>query len=394
VTGPAAIRVVDVAKRFRLEHDRATSIKGTVLKGFRRGAVEDFWALDGVSFDVPQGSTFALIGRNGSGKSTLLKCMARILRPDRGEIVIDGRMSALLELGAGFHPELSGRENVFLNASILGLSAHEVRARFDDIVDFAGLERFIDTPVKNYSSGMYVRLGFSVAINVEPDVLLVDEVLGVGDEQFQQKCLVKFADLKRDGRTVVVVSHAMAQIRTLCDSAAWLDTGGLRQYGPAHEVVDAYLDDVRKARAEEAGPGPASGGPITELSAVDEAGRAAREIDPGGPLRIRIGYEPPEHPAPVALVLDVRRSDGIQVARAELGPHDGTTSRAGTLLYRVDQVRLVPADYTVTASVVDADSGRLVEAGEPVAGFTVRRTPTASRFGVVDLAGDWSADGA
>ena len=183
----AAVVVEDVHKRFRLEHDAATSIKGAVLRGLRRGSVEEFWALKGVSLEVPEGSTFGLVGHNGSGKSTLLKCLARILRPDRGRIHIEGRMSALLELGAGFHPELSGRENVFLNAAILGLPAAEVRRRFDDIVAFAGLEHFIDTPVKNYSSGMYVRLGFSVAINIEPDVLLVDEVLAVGDEEFQQK---------------------------------------------------------------------------------------------------------------------------------------------------------------------------------------------------------------
>ena len=392
MTQPAAIRVDDVAKRFRLEHDRASSLKGTVLRGFRRGAVEEFWALQGVTFDVPQGSTFALVGRNGSGKSTLLKCMARILRPDRGSIAIDGRMSALLELGAGFHHELSGRENVFLNASILGLPAAEVRNRFDDIVEFAGLERFIDTPVKNYSSGMYVRLGFSVAINVEPDVLLVDEVLAVGDEQFQQRCLAKFADLKRDGRTVVVVSHAMSLIRSLCDTAVWLDNGHLRQYGTAEEVVESYLDEVRRAPDADAPADGPTGGPITDVAAIGADGAPARELDPGDPLRVRIGWSPPSGANGLALVLDVRRSDGIQVARAELPRGLAPTEERATLVYDIDAVRLVPADYSVTASVVDADSGRLVHAGGTVARFTVRASSGATRFGVVDLAGRWSVD--
>jgi ABC-type polysaccharide/polyol phosphate transport system ATPase subunit len=389
---PAAITVDDVAKRFRLEHDRSSSIKGAVLRGFRRGSVEEFWALGGVSFDIPQGSTFALVGRNGSGKSTLLKCMARILRPDRGTISIDGRMSALLELGAGFHPELSGRENVYLNASILGLSAQEVRARFDDIVGFAGLERFIDTPVKNYSSGMYVRLGFSVAINVDPDVLLVDEVLAVGDEQFQQRCLAKFRDLTRAGRTVVVVTHAMSLVRTLCDEAVWLDRGQLRLAGTSRDVVDGYLDDVRRARTEEGDVEADGSGPVTELAVVDDSGAARRDVETGQPLRLRIGYRPPSHPRPLALVLDLRRSDGIQITRAQLGPTDAPTDRPMTLTYIVDEMRLVPADYSVAASVIDADSGKLVEAGTPIATFTVPAAPEAARFGVLDLAGRWEVD--
>jgi ABC-2 type transport system ATP-binding protein len=181
------ITVDHVSKRFRLYHERNQSLKASVLRG-GRARFEEFWALDDVSFEVPEGSTFGLIGENGSGKSTLLKCIARILRPDKGSISARGKLSALLELGAGFHPELSGRENVYLNGSILGLSKKQLDERFDEIVAFAGIEHFIDTPVKNYSSGMYVRLGFSVAINVDPDLLLIDEVLAVGDAEFQRKC--------------------------------------------------------------------------------------------------------------------------------------------------------------------------------------------------------------
>ena len=208
-----------VTRRGRLPSGSASTtsatrrLKATVMRG-GRARYEEFWALGDVSFEVAEGTTFGLIGHNGSGKSTLLKCLARILEPDQGTIRIDGQMSALLELGAGFHPELSGRENVYLNGSILGLSKRQIDRRFDDIVGFAGLERFIDTPVKNYSSGMYVRLGFSVAINVDPDMLLVDEVLAVGDEEFQRKCLERFAELRDAGKTIVVVTHSLRRCAT------------------------------------------------------------------------------------------------------------------------------------------------------------------------------------
>src|SRR3954465_14677836 len=219
-----------------------------MLVNRKRATYEEFWALDDVSFEIPAGTTFGLIGENGSGKSTLLKCMAKILRPDVGTITTVGKISALLELGAGFHPELSGRDNVYLNGSILGLSTAQIDARFDEIVDFAGLGQFIDTPVKNYSSGMYVRLGFSVAINVDPDVLLVDEVLAVGDEQFQRKCNEKFAELRSQNKTIVVVSHGLGLMRTICDELAWLEHGRVRQVGPSGDVIDKYVAEVQTDR--------------------------------------------------------------------------------------------------------------------------------------------------
>jgi ABC-2 type transport system ATP-binding protein len=187
VNTSAAIELDHVGKRFRLYHERQRSLKSTVLNR-RRGVYEEFWAVDDVSCEVARGETFGIIGTNGSGKSTLLKCLTRILRPDRGRVAINGTTAALLELGAGFHPELTGRENVYLNGAILGMSRREIARRFDGIVDFSGLERFIDSPVKNYSSGMYAKLGFAVAVHVDPEILLVDEVLAVGDESFQRRC--------------------------------------------------------------------------------------------------------------------------------------------------------------------------------------------------------------
>ena len=238
MTNPA-VDVVDVSKRYRLYHERNQSLKASVMRG-RRARYEEFWALQDVSLQVRAGTAFGLIGENGSGKSTLLKCMARILRPDKGSIATDGKVSALLELGAGFHPELSGRENVFLNGSILGLGKKQLLARFDEIVSFAGLEQFIDAPVKNYSSGMYARLAFALATDVEPEVLLVDEVFGVGDEFFMEKCVARMRRLMRAGTTTVFVSHNLEFLVGQCDRLIWLDEGRVAADGPAREVATAY----------------------------------------------------------------------------------------------------------------------------------------------------------
>jgi ABC-2 type transport system ATP-binding protein len=238
-----AVSVANVSKMFRLYHERNQSLKSAVMR--RRISVhEDFWALKEVSFDVPVGSTFGLIGSNGSGKSTLLKCLAKIFYPEKGTITANGKVAAMLEVGSGFHPELSGRENVYLNGSILGMSRKEVARKFDEIVEFSGVEQFIDQPVKNYSSGMYVRLGFSVAINVDPDVLVVDEVLAVGDAEFQAKCQTKFAEFRAQGKTVILVSHSMDTVKSMCDTAAWLQNGTLRTVGPADRTVSAYMESL------------------------------------------------------------------------------------------------------------------------------------------------------
>lgn len=234
-----AVHVQGVSKKFRLYHERNQTLKAAIMR--RRTAVfDDFWALRNVSFDVPRGSTFGLIGSNGSGKSTLLKCLARIYTPDSGTITYNGKMAAMLEVGSGFHHELSGRENVYLNGSILGMSRKEIDRKFDEIVDFSGVEQFIDQPVKNYSSGMYVRLGFAIAINVDPEILVVDEVLAVGDAEFQAKCFDKFAEFRRLGKTVILVSHSMDSIRSMCDHAAWLSHGELKAVGEASSTIAAY----------------------------------------------------------------------------------------------------------------------------------------------------------
>lgn len=243
----AALTIDNVSKKFRLYHERNQTLKSAVMRG-RRFIADEFWALRDISFDVKHGETFGLIGRNGSGKSSLLKILARILVPDGGRVDTVGRVSSMLEVGSGFHPELSGRENIFLNGAILGLKKKQIVARFDEIVDFSGIENFLDQPVKNYSSGMYVRLGFAVAIHTAPDILIVDEVLAVGDGDFQEKSKSKFRELTREGRTVVLVSHSLEQVRELCDRAAWIDAGLLRSVGASADVTREYESDRENPR--------------------------------------------------------------------------------------------------------------------------------------------------
>ena len=238
-----AVRVDDVSKRFRLYHERNQTLKSAILRG-KTSRHEDFWALENITFDVKQGSTHALIGSNGSGKSTLLKCLAKIYWPTSGTIDYRGRMASLLEVGSGFHLELSGRENIYLNGSILGMSKKEIDSKFDEIVDFSGVERFLDQPVKNYSSGMYVRLGFSIAIHVDPDILVVDEVLSVGDEEFQRKSFQKFLEFKQRGKTIILVTHTMPVVEDICDTATWIDAGQLKASGPAKDVVSRYQSSI------------------------------------------------------------------------------------------------------------------------------------------------------
>jgi ABC-type polysaccharide/polyol phosphate transport system ATPase subunit len=250
-----AIDVVNVSKVYRryARKKQFATLKSALLKGSLIRDLqpdETFPALRGVSFSVPKGCTYGVIGRNGSGKSTLLKCVAGITKPNEGSITVDGRISALIELGAGFHPEISGRENIFINGIMLGLSKREVTRRFDEIVEFAELKDFIDAPVKTYSSGMYMRLGFAVAIHVDPEVLLIDEVLAVGDQAFTVKCLDKFAEFRRRNKSILLVTHSLDLVEKFCDRALWLDKGKTLAEGEPKRVVASYLMHV--ARDEEA----------------------------------------------------------------------------------------------------------------------------------------------
>jgi ABC-type polysaccharide/polyol phosphate transport system ATPase subunit len=243
---------------------------------------ETFAALTNVTVSVPRGQTLGVIGRNGSGKSTMLKLVAGISKPTSGTVKVSGRVSALIELGAGFHPEISGRENVFINGIMLGLSKREVTDRFDEIVEFAELKEFIDAPVKTYSSGMYMRLGFAVAIHVDPEVLLVDEVLAVGDEGFTHKCLDKFAEFKRRGKTILLVTHSLGMVERFCDEALWLDAGRIKGSGDPKRIVGAYITDVEKREERELAAGDAKARDTADAAVVspDDPGSAVLPDNP------------------------------------------------------------------------------------------------------------------
>jgi lipopolysaccharide transport system ATP-binding protein len=262
----------------------------------RRARAERVWALDGVSFEAQPGEVVGIIGRNGAGKSTLLKILSRITEPTRGRAELYGRVSSLLEVGTGFHQELTGRENVFLNGAILGMARAEIARKFDEIVAFSGIEKFIDTPVKRYSSGMFVRLAFSVAAHLEPEILIVDEVLAVGDAQFQKKCLGKMQAVSAQGRTVLFVSHDMTAVARLCPRAILLERGRVLRDGPSHEVVSAYLTSGLGTTAARSwdDPADAPGNEVARLRAVrvlDEAGRAAAAVDIRRPVGVEMEFD-------------------------------------------------------------------------------------------------------
>jgi ABC-type polysaccharide/polyol phosphate transport system ATPase subunit len=280
-----AIEVRNASKVYRRYSRRRqfATLKSALLSGSLIRDLhpdETFPALQDVTFDVPRGRTLGVIGRNGSGKSTLLKLVAGITKPTSGTVQVDGRISALIELGAGFHPEISGRENVFINGIMLGLSKREITRRFDDIVEFAEMQEFIDNPVKTYSSGMYMRLGFAVAIHVDPDVLLVDEVLAVGDEGFTHRCLDKFAEFKRRGKTILLVTHSLGMVERFCDEAIWMDAGRLKARGDPKRVVGAYITDVEASEEKLLAAGDAKARDASAVASPDDAGAAVLPDNP------------------------------------------------------------------------------------------------------------------
>ena len=393
MTGVAVV-AEDVSKRFRLYHERNQSLKAALMRK-RRAVVEEFWALKDVSLEVPEGTTFGIIGENGSGKSTLMKCMAKILRPDSGRVAVTGKVSALLELGAGFHPELSGRENVYLNGSILGISQKEITRRFDGIVEFAGLGQFIDQPVKNYSSGMYVRLGFSVAINVDPDVLLVDEVLAVGDEAFQRKCGEKFAELRKAGKTIVLVSHGMVVVHNLCDKVAWLDHGQVKMLDSARRVVDEYTGTVqvdRKADGETGSRWGSGEGRIEAVELLDATGAPATLTRTGDVVTVRLHYELDEPIDSPVFGVAIQTLDGTHVSGPDSRDAPSVPDRLagrGHIDLRIDRLLLVPGTYDLSAALYDHTVQHPYDVRRHILRFQVEPGTPRESFGVVSLGGHW-----
>jgi ABC-type polysaccharide/polyol phosphate transport system ATPase subunit len=238
-----AISIKDLSKDFRIYYDKTNSIKEKLLSMFKRNAHEQRTVLKNINLDIYKGETVALIGTNGSGKSTLLKLISKIIFPNKGKIETNGKLVSLLELGAGFHPDFTGRENIYFNASIFGLTRTEIESRLDDIIGSSELGDFIDVPVRTYSSGMYMRLAFSIAINVQAEIILIDEILSVGDQHFQHKCSEKLLDLKNSKKTIVIVSHDAGSLKALCDGAVWIYNGEKKMDGKTNEVIDAYLKE-------------------------------------------------------------------------------------------------------------------------------------------------------
>ena len=389
-----AIRVENVWKTFRIFQNRNTTLKQAVLRRRQREQYEEFWALRDVSFDIPTGSSFGLIGANGAGKSTMLKTLSRILVPDRGRVSVDGRVSALLELGAGFHPELTGRENVFLNGNILGMSTNDLNHKFDEIVEFSGLGSFIHQPVKTYSSGMYARLGFSVAIAVDPDILLVDEVLSVGDEQFQRRCAEKMGEIRSSGRTVVFVSHGLASVQQLCDRAVWLDKGEVQVVGETHEVIEKYLGSVTTAfRLDDRGRQRTGSGEIeleVELLHDGDPGH----IRTGDPLTVRMHWTSDQKLSDLAFGLSFRAPDGFLVggsANVHSAPTDQLGPGHGFVDYRIPAVPLLPGSYHIAAAITDATTQHVYDHSPHIAEFDVVPAPSfEGDNGVVTFGGNWN----
>jgi ABC-2 type transport system ATP-binding protein len=392
--GDPVVIVDDLSKRFRLFHDRNQSLKQALLNR-RRARYEEFWALRNVTFDVKEGETFAVVGHNGSGKSTLLKCLTHILRPDGGTVTVHGSISALLELGAGFHMELSGRENVFLNAAILGVPRTQILERFDDIVAFSGLEQFIDTPVKNYSSGMFVRLGFAVAINVDPDVLIIDEVLAVGDAEFQAKCGDKIAEFRERGKTIVLVTHGMGDVVRLCQRAAWLDHGRIVRVGKPDEIVDEYMHAAHDARSvvDQAGVRWGTGeARVEHVTLVDGQGQAITKPRTGEPLGIRLSLRAASEVPEPDVIVAIFDQNGIRLSEV-------STKRRGfdlpalrgesELVLEIDSLPLLEGTYEVTTIVRDRTGQRDLDVWDKCLRFDVNRGAVHDD-GVLTLGGEWS----
>lgn len=370
------IEVVDVSKRFRLQREYQRSFQEVFIRFWkrRRHESEYFWPLRDVSLQVCPGDSIGILGQNGSGKSTLLKVITGVLPPTSGQVNIRGRIASLLELGAGFHPDLTGRENVFLNGSIYGMSSDTIRSKMDQIIEFAEIGDFIDTPVKHYSSGMYVRLGFSVAIHTEPEVMIIDEVLTVGDQVFQQKCMQRILEMKAAGVAIILVSHSIEDIRRLCNRAIWLHGGSIRAGGASSDVVDEYLlysQNVfyAKQRSDNAEVSADASdihhrrwgtyqAEIVQVELCDADGNPLNCVQHGGTLCVRLHYVVHEPIHKPAFGVAIYRQDGAHVN----GPNsfaDGypleVVDGTGVMEYWIDQVPLNPGRFELTAAIYSHD---------------------------------------
>lgn len=394
-SGDVTMTVRDVRKTFRIHQERANSLK-QLLVGGGRNRYEEFVALDGVSFDVPTGQALGIIGHNGSGKSTLLKCMARILQPNAGEITITKSMAGLLELGAGFHPELSGRDNVFLNAAILGMNRRDIADRFDEIVAFSGLEEFIEQPVKTYSSGMYVRLAFAVAIHVDPELLLIDEILAVGDVEFQQKCMQKFVEFRQRGRTLVLVTHDTGTVREFCDRAIWLHHGVIQADGDPAPVIDDYNETMLGGTAEgDAGAIRRGDGPLRiDRVELRTDGTTTGSVRTGETLTVRLHWSseaPVDEPVVEVRLTTLAGQDISAPASSDSGLRLGRLSGTGVIDVEFPEIALLPGPYLVHTEVTGPSRQMIFDHVQNAASFDVHAGDSPETHGVVTLRPRWTS---
>ena len=365
---PVVIDVRNVKKKFRVYRDRGNTLKELLLFAARRKH-EDHAVLKGVSFQVRKGEAVGLIGENGCGKSTTLKLLTRILYPDEGTITMNGRVSSLIELGAGFHPDLSGRENIYTNASIFGLNRKEIDDRLEEIIAFSELEDFIDHPVRTYSSGMYMRLAFAVAINVNADILLIDEILAVGDAAFQAKCFTKLQEIKGKGTTIVIVSHSMPQIEQICDRSIWLEDGVIRKDGPPRDVHPYYMEwmslknQLRRAKEAAGGNGfeekdeegnlkrwGSGEARMTAVTVLDAEGKERHEYTPWEPFTVHIDYTAERELNDAVIGLALYRSDGTMVYGTNTlidTSEPVTLKKAGSIELRIDSLPAANGTYSI-----------------------------------------------
>jgi ABC-2 type transport system ATP-binding protein len=375
------IKITDVSKRFRVYHQRNTTLKHSLIDR-RRGRYEEFWAVRDVSVDIPEGDSLGIIGENGSGKSTLLKCVAGILIQDKGSISVQGRLASLLEVGAGFHPDFTGRENVYLNGAILGLPRRYITSILSAIVEFAELEQFIDNPVKTYSSGMYTRLGFAIAVHLDPGILVVDEVLAVGDEAFQRRCMERINALRAEGRTLVFVSHGMDSVRSVSDRCLWMDHGVARMVGGVDTVIGAYLTEVNRREEKEL--------EVTETTEIDSTpgrmGVRITAVDFSGPLgstsvfntgeamTVSVEYDAPQLLRGARFSITFLRADGtpiLTVPTDDLETGNADLPRRGVVQLALPGVPFLEGMYRVTVDITEIASGQLYTRLERVRPFRV-----------------------
>jgi ABC-type polysaccharide/polyol phosphate transport system ATPase subunit len=398
-----AIVIEHVSKIFSLKQAAPRSFQELVIDLFGRTArskEERFVALENVSLEIEQGETVGLIGANGAGKSTLLKLVAGIIEPTSGNVEVNGRVGALLELGAGFHPDLTGRENIYLNGSILGLSRTEIRDKMGEIIAFAELERFIDAPVRHYSSGMYVRLGFSVAVHTEPEVLLVDEVLAVGDASFQRKCMDKIDEMRNTSVTILFVSHNPGLVRKICKRAVWLDEGCCIADGSAEAVVAQYLD-----HAWGEGDGHAVSGAgrrwgsgkvrIVEVRLLDGGGQERQRFLTGEPMTVEMRYVAEERVERPVFGLAIHRSDGMHIT----GPNTQFAGQEipwiegkGVVRYTVPTLPLLEGRYYISVAAHNWEDTEMYDYQDRAYTFRAEHNQ-GERYGVVTLQGGWSWNG-